>query len=392
MRYQHVARLVFETPWAILPDRLAVISEFVRGRMEDGRLSAEEVQSRIGAGPATKPMTMSGTVAVLPLFGVLTQRAGLMTEMSGGTSLQGFSDSFAGALNDPSIDAILIDIDSPGGSTDLVPETAAQVRAARGVKPVFAIANTLAASAAYWIGSQAEGFVASPSAEVGSIGVIAAHDDFSAAQEAAGVKTTLVRAGKFKGDTSPFQPLSDEARAALQERVNQAYDMFVRDVANGRQVGENAVRNGFGEGRVVTAKDALAEGMIDRIDTFDATVARLLRMASGQELSALNRVPTFTVPTSTSDLAFRYDGLSFAHEAKSVRTAAASLVERLTSLAEVERGSLAAAKRESLSACPEALRAAAAQIDEVLTATDPNGVRADVLREIARTAAAPHVT
>jgi ClpP class serine protease len=127
-----------------------------------------------------------------------------MSEMSGGTSVQRFKQSLEAALADDKVTSIMLDIDSPGGSTDLIPEMAAQIRQARKQKPIVAMANTAAASAAYWLGSQASEFVVSPSGKVGSIGVFAAHTDVSEAEAKAGVKTTLISAGKFKTEMSPF--------------------------------------------------------------------------------------------------------------------------------------------------------------------------------------------
>jgi hypothetical protein len=93
-----------------------------------------------------------------------------------------------------------------------------------------------------------------PSADVGSIGVYAAHVDASAAARRRGLKYTLISAGKFKVEGNPFEPLSDEARAAMQASVDEFYAMFTSDVAKNRDVSVKDVRNGYGEGRVLTAK------------------------------------------------------------------------------------------------------------------------------------------
>jgi len=117
--------------------------------------------------------------------------------------------------------------------------------------------------------------IVTPSGEVGSIGVVAAHMDISKMAESAGLKVTLVSAGKYKTEGNQFEPLSDEARAALQVRVDDYYAMFVKAVARNRGVSPADVRNGFGEGRVVGAKQAVALGMADRVATLDETLARL---------------------------------------------------------------------------------------------------------------------
>lgn len=279
MKYAHIVRAIGETPWAILPAKLAVILDLVAYRAGGGKLSQEEVQARMDAARRDERRSGSGRegVAVLPLLGTIVQRANLMSEMSGGTSAERFRSRFREALNDNQVGAIVLDVDSPGGSVFGVPELAAEIREARGDKPIVAVANSLAASAAYWVASAADELVVTPSGEVGSIGVFAAHEDLSAALEDAGIDVTLISAGKYKVEGNPYEPLGEEARAAIQARVDDYYAMFVDDVARQRGVSSRDVRNGFGQGRVVGAQDAVALGMADEVATLDETIERLAR-------------------------------------------------------------------------------------------------------------------
>jgi signal peptide peptidase SppA len=276
-KYRHIVRAVAETPWAILPSTLATIVDLVQFRAEGGQLSQDEIQERIGAGPARRGGYTAGAVGVLPLYGVIMPRATLMSEISGGTSLQSFCTGLRELLANDQVGSLLIDVNSPGGSTDLIAETAAEIRAARGSKPIVAIANTTAASAAYWLASQADELVVTPSGSVGSIGVFGVHEDWSKFEESLGVKTTLISAGKYKTELNPHEPLTAEARQAAQGRVDEFYAMFVADVAKGRGASPDDVRGGFGEGRMVLAKSAVKAGMADRVATFDDTVTRLAR-------------------------------------------------------------------------------------------------------------------
>jgi signal peptide peptidase SppA len=275
MRYEHILRAVGETPWAIRPAMLGVIVDILAFRAEGGRLSAEEVSQRIGAG-RNRPQSPSG-VAILPLHGVIVPKAGLMSEVSGATSIEGFRGQFRQAMASPDVSSVVIDVDSPGGMVDQVPEMAAEMRAARGQKPIIAVANAEATSAAYWLASQADQFVVTKSGRVGSIGVFTAHEDESQRNEKEGVQTTLVSAGRFKTEGNPFEPLTSEAKAQLQSLVDDYYGMFVSDVAKGRGVSGDAVRNGFGEGRVVSAADSVKLGMSDGIGSLEGTVNALLR-------------------------------------------------------------------------------------------------------------------
>jgi signal peptide peptidase SppA len=137
------------------------------------------------------------------------------------------------------------------------------------------VANTLAASAAYWLASAASELVVTPSGEVGSIGVFAIHEDYSAALDRVGVKVSLISAGKYKTEGNPFEPLGEEAQAAVQGTVNDYYDMFIRAVARGRGVSQADVIAGFGEGRVVMAEQAVRLGMADRVATIDEVIGGL---------------------------------------------------------------------------------------------------------------------
>lgn len=277
MKYRQIVRAISETPWAILPATLAVILDIVALRADGGQLDENEIRERVGGRPSRRDAVTAGAVGILPLYGVIMPRADLMSEMSGGTSLQRFMTSFRELVNNDQVGSILIDVDSPGGSVSGLTEAAAEIRAARSRKPIVAIANYTMASAAYHIAAAAQEIVITPSGLAGSIGVIAAHDDMSAMQEKLGVKTTLISAGKYKTEGNPFEPLSDEARAAIQRRVDDAYAVFVNDIAKSRGVSADDVRAGFGQGRMLSAKAAVKEGLADRVATFDETVTRLAR-------------------------------------------------------------------------------------------------------------------
>lgn len=274
-RYPNIVDAISRNPWAIQPAMLAVIIDVVSFRVRGGHLTAEELETRVGP-RATKTGYTSGTVAVIPMQGVLMPRATMFSQMSGGTSLQDVCQALTDAVANEQVGSILLDVNSPGGSTDMAPETAAVIRNANAQKPVTAIANTSAGSLAYWLASQAGELVVTPSGMTGSIGVYGTHSDLSAQQEMLGVNTTLISAGPYKTELSPFGPLGEEALAAAQSVVDQYYAMFVSDVAKGRGVSSADVRAGFGQGRMLTAADSLNAGMVDRIATFDDTFNRLV--------------------------------------------------------------------------------------------------------------------
>lgn len=279
-RYAHVLQAVYEHPWAMTPQMLGLVADLVDFRSSGGILSADEIQGRIAAadnGPRSGA-AISGGVAVIPMYGVISQRMSLMADMSGGTSCDALRASLREAVADPEVRAIVLDVDSPGGDVAGVPELAADIRDLRGQsKPIVAVANTLMASAAAWLAFQCDEVIASPSSMVGSIGIVGMHEDVSEAAAKAGVKTTLISAGPFKTEGNPYEPLSEDARATLQGQCDGFYAMFLADVARGRRVTTDRVASDFGQGRVLMASDAVRAGMVDRVDTLEGTIRRLSR-------------------------------------------------------------------------------------------------------------------
>lgn len=201
--------------------------------------------------------------AVIQVAGYIEHRPGILSMLGIGTACTEVSRQLAGALDDSRVSRVVMLFDTPGGSVHGVPELADEIRAARARKPVIAAVDGQCGSAGYWLASQASKIYASQSSEVGSIGVYQAHLDESQALDKAGLKVTLISAGKFKTELASVHPLSTEAAKHLQSRVDSYYGDFVRAVATGRNVSETAVRSGMGQGRMVGTAEAVAERMID---------------------------------------------------------------------------------------------------------------------------------
>ncbi|MDB5582153.1 MAG: Peptidase [Bradyrhizobium sp.] len=276
MKYAHILAAMASEYWAVDPVKLQTIVGFLAVQASGEKFSAEEIEARIAPQTAKAVARREGAVAIIPVRGVLSNRMSMMGEVSGGggASAEALAAQLRSAIGDEGVKAIILDVDSPGGNVHGTDEVAALIEGNRGGKPIIAQVNANAASAAYWITASADEVVVTPSGEVGSIGVYTIHDDISAALEKLGVKKTLIGAGKFKGESAPFMPLSEEAMAYTQSRVDAHYSAFVDRVARGRNVSTDAVRNGFGQGRMVGAKEAVAQGMVDRIATMNETLAR----------------------------------------------------------------------------------------------------------------------
>ena len=273
--YSKIINAFFGSEWAIQIEKLEAMLEFLNCKNAGIIFSAEQIQERISSGSEKTAFT-SGQIAVLPLVGVISSRMDLMESISGGQSAETFGRQFDAAVNDADIAAIIIDIESPGGTVQGVQELAAKIYAARGRKKIIAVANSFAASAAYWIGAAADEFVITPSGEVGSIGVYTLHLDESEADKQEGLKYTFISAGKFKIEGNSTQPLGDEAKAYYQGRVDARYETFTGDVAKFRGVSKTDVKNNFGQGRMLLADDAKKAGMVDRIATLDEVIEELM--------------------------------------------------------------------------------------------------------------------
>lgn len=269
--------------WPALLTRLAYASADERPESDGAAQVDLEERVRI-AGPTRLPKS-SGAVAILPIRGTIAQH----NEWWAGVSTEAIGRVVEGLLGRQEVGAIILDIDSPGGVVSGTPELSDKLFGLRGNgKPIYAIANSMAASAAYWIGSAADKLFVTPSGEVGSIGVWSAHVDVSGMEASLGIKTTLISAGKYKVEGNPWEPLGDEARESIQANVDHYYGEFVAAVARNRGVSKKvAGGSDFGEGRMVTASAARAAGMVDGVLTLDELIAGIAKPAKGSRANTL---------------------------------------------------------------------------------------------------------
>ena len=283
-KYLRIITAFFGAPWAIMPDKLNAMAAFLQFAARGGKYSMDEVFEQIGpkaASPQANGDRVS-TIVVIPIQGIIDQKAARVDDISGpgGTSTERLAKSFRSALSDETVKAIVFDIDSPGGTVYGVEELATEIYKSRGKKPIVAMVNSLAASAAYWLASSADEIVITPGGEAGSIGVYMMHSDISKWLEDQGEKITFIQAGEFKTEGNPYEPLTDEAQKYLQTRVDDYYGMFTKAVARNRNTTAAKVKSDFGKGRVFGADEAVASGMVDRIATFEQTIQRLAKSKS----------------------------------------------------------------------------------------------------------------
>jgi len=270
----HLAARLFGVPLAIHRPKLDVILAVLGPRVGLSDLAAAP-----GYTPPTRAMSGSPPgVAVIPIHGTLVRRTVGLEADSGLTSYTGLAAQLDAAIGNPEVSAILLDIDSPGGESGGVFGLADRIRAACQIKPVWAVANDMAFSAAYALASAASRVYVSRTGGVGSIGVIAMHVDQSEKDAQDGVHYTAVFAGDRKNDLNPHEPISSEAHAFLKAEVNRIYGLFVETVARHRGIETSAVRDT--EAGLFFGQAAVAMGLADAVGTFDDALAQLLASLS----------------------------------------------------------------------------------------------------------------
>lgn len=285
----HMAARIFGAPLLIHRPKLEVILAVL-----GPRIGLTESDAAIPSPVTRSSPASSGGIAVLPIYGTLVRRTIGLEAASGLTSYQDIAVQLDAAVADPSVAAIVLDIDSPGGESGGVFDLADRVRAAAQRKPVWALANDMAYSAAYALGSAASRFFVTRTGGVGSIGVIAMHADQSVRDAKDGVRYTTVFAGARKNDLNPHEPISDEAHAFLKSEVDRIYGLFVDTVASHRGLSGDAVRTT--EAGVFFGADAVAAGLADAVGTFDDLLGELTAALSPPPAHAVAALGNFPSP------------------------------------------------------------------------------------------------
>ncbi len=302
----HLAARLFGVPLAIHRPKLDVILAVLGPRVGLGDLAAAPGYTS----PQRQASATSGSppgVAVIPIHGTLVRRTVGLEAESGLTSYTGLAAQLDAAIGNPAVSAILLDIDSPGGESGGVFDLADRIRAASQIKPVWAVANDMAFSAAYALASAASRVFVSRTGGVGSIGVIAMHVDQSEKDAQDGVHYTAVFAGDRKNDLNPHEPISSEAHAFLKAEVNRIYGLFVETVARHRGIEASAVRDT--EAGLYFGQAAVAMGLADAIGTFDEALAQLLASLSPNPtpVAVATRAGSFCNPPKESLMNDRTD-------------------------------------------------------------------------------------
>lgn len=273
---------ILHSPWAIKPERLVEISEIYSRHLRGEKISRETlhlIEAQIGKPLQNKPhgFDVVQGIAVLPVEGVLSKRMNLFTQISGGTSTELLARDLRAALDDPGVTGIILSVDSPGGTVDGTQELADMIHAARGVKPIVTHSGGMMASAAYWVGSAADSvWISGDTVDVGSIGVVTSHTDYSKREEMLGIKVTEITAGQYKRIASEHAPLTESGRAYIQEQLDHIYEVFLTDVGRNRGgLSAKQVHDQMADGRIFIGKKAVSAGLADGVSGLSGLIEQM---------------------------------------------------------------------------------------------------------------------
>ncbi|BBQ24626.1 S49 family peptidase [Aeromonas sp. WP2-W18-CRE-05] len=270
INYPHLASQVFGCPLYVTQEVLAGVKSLLMPRMLGNQI---EVMAADDLPDGLEPKQLEARsesqyrvegLAVIPLHGILVARRSQIdnacTEL---TSYEWARAQIATALADERVKEIVLDINSGGGHAVGCKELADYIYAERSVKPITALVNFSAYSAAYFIASACSKVVVSETGGCGSVGVIMEHMEVSKWEEEVGLKFTTFYRGDRKKDGTPHEPLSDGAMAAINHRMDQAYDLFISSVARYRGLSVEQVK--ATEATLYSGVEAVNNGLADEL-------------------------------------------------------------------------------------------------------------------------------
>jgi len=269
MGYPRIIEKVYREPWAIKPSVHQSIQSTLSAALNGERVAMPYDDED---GEEQELYNVEG-VSVIPVNGIIGKHLSMIECACGGVDVDSVSLALDAAVMDERTSRIILYFDSAGGTVTGIPELADKIAQAAEVKEVIAYTDSLCASAAYWLASQASAFYCSTSSEVGSIGVYMALLDESERLEAEGIKVNAFSAGKYKLSGSSFKPLTDEERVFFQADVDYWYELFTAAVLGKRQLAQSTM-----QGQTYVGPKAVEVNLVDGlVDSFD----ELLTMTKG---------------------------------------------------------------------------------------------------------------
>ncbi|PLP96962.1 S49 family peptidase [Cupriavidus pauculus] len=277
-----LAQRLFNTPLAITPSKAEMVMAALADRFgitklfraSGDMLAMSELVGAEEEEPDYRHYDVVHGVAVIPISGTLVHKSGYMRPTCGMTGYDGIRANLSMALEDQSVQAIMLDIDSGGGEVSGCFDLVDAIYGARGQKPIWSVLSESAYSAAYAIASAADKVVVPRTGGTGSVGVICAHVDFSKALAKDGIAVTMIHYGARKADGNEFNPLSEEALARYQADVDKMGELFVATVARNRKLSVAKVRGT--EATTFLGVDGVEIGFADAVMAPDEAFRSLL--------------------------------------------------------------------------------------------------------------------
>jgi signal peptide peptidase SppA len=275
--------------WAILEPALQEMFEIYKAALERKALDVEfdpqAVAAKLGRPlDNARTVTVRDGIAILPVSGPIFRYANLFTEISGATSIEVLATDFRNALEDRAVQAIILEINSPGGEVDGTSEFAQHVFEARGNKPIIAYVSNLGASAAYWIASACDEIVCADTGTLGSIGVVGA--------ARISKDKSLIEFVSSQSPNKRPNPETEAGRAQLQRHVDDLAQVFIETVARNRGMSAEDVVSKGAAGGVLIGQHAVDAGLADRVGTLEGLISELSNPSSAQtRIAAQNLNP-----------------------------------------------------------------------------------------------------
>jgi signal peptide peptidase SppA len=305
INYPHVAAMVFNTPLYATPEVIASVKAVLMPRLTgmkfDSNDQVDQITTTLLSSSAEKHelkhMNICNRVAIIPIHGVLVSRRGTIdNSCSELVSYERLRVQISAALNHPDVYEIVLDMHTGGGMAMGCKELADFIFESRSIKPFTAMINFAAYSAGYFIAAACNKIICSPTGGVGSVGVIMETYEVSAWENEIGIKYSTFYRGARKNDASPHEPLTEEAAAEIDKRLDVSYSQFVSSVALYRGLEEQAVIDT--QAKLFTANDALSAKFVDEIMPAQEAINSL---ASAYEID--QTMPSIGIRAKAIDLA-----------------------------------------------------------------------------------------
>lgn len=282
---------IINGPWAITPEMHNEIRSIYAKHLRGEKIDIKDIEAKTGKTLENKEQDYEviNNTAIITIDGVIAKKMNLLSRISGGVSTQLIERDIRNTIEDSDIEKLILYMDTPGGTVDGTFELANFIFEQRGKKPIITFTDGQLASAGYLIGAATDAiYISGNTTQVGSIGVVAAHEDYSKMEEKIGIKTTEIYSGRYKRIVSQYAPLSEDGRRTMQEEVDYLYSVFIDAVAKFRGTTSEDVLNRMSTDskRIFIGHQAINAGLVDGVSTLNSLIYRSQKEERTQRVRA----------------------------------------------------------------------------------------------------------